>query len=260
MTIKNNYPLLRINDIFDQVGGEMIFSKLDLRFVYHQVRIKDEDINKTTFRTRYGHYELVVIPFSLTNAPRTFMGLMNSIFNQYLDKFVLVFIDDISAYSETKEEHEEHLKIVLQTLREHKLYAKLDKCDFYQRMIQYLGNIISEDGIAVDLEKIKSIMEWPIPKDVADIRSSMRITGYYRRFIKGFSRIAYLITSLQKKGIRFTWSQKCQDNFDKLKILLTTTPILKVADPDKYFIVCVDARKEGLGGVITQDGHIICYE
>jgi hypothetical protein len=185
---------------------------------------------------------------------------MNSIFNQYLDKFVLVFIDDILVYSKTEEEHEEHLKIVLQTLREHKLYAKFDKCDFYQRKIQYLGHVISEDGIAVDPEKIKSIMEWPIPKDVADIRSFMGITSYYQRFIEGFSKIAYPITSLQKKGIKFTWSQKCQDNFDKLKILLTTTPILKVADPDKYFTVCVDARKEGLGGVLTQDGHVICYE
>jgi hypothetical protein len=260
MTIKNKYPLPRINDLFDQVGGEKIFSKLDLRSGYHQVRIKDKDINKTTFRTRYRHYEFVVIPFGLTNAPTTFMCLMNSIFSQYLDKFVLVFIDDILVYSKTEEEHEEHLKIVLQTLRKHKLYAKFDKCDFYQRRIQYLGHVISEEGIAVDPEKIKSIMEWPIPKDVADIRSFMGITGYYQRFIEGFSKIAYPITSLQKKGIRFTWSQKCQDNFDKLKGLLTTTPILRVVDPDKDFTVCVDASKEGLGGVLTQDGHVICYE
>jgi hypothetical protein len=150
MTINNTYPLTIINDLFDQVGGAMTFSKSDLRVGYHQVRIKDEDINKTTFRTRYRHYEFVVILFGLTNAPTTFMCLMNSIFSQYLDKFVLVFIDDILVYSKMEEEHEEHMKIVLQTLRKHKLYAKFDKCNFYQRRIQYLGHVIFEEGIAVD--------------------------------------------------------------------------------------------------------------
>jgi hypothetical protein len=169
MVIKNKYPLSRINDLFDQVRGEKIFSKLDLRSGYHQIMIKDEDVNKTKFRTRYGHYKYVVIPFGLTNAPTTFMCLMNNIFNQYLDKFVLIFIDDILIYSKNEEEHEQHLKIILQTLRDHKLYAKFDKCDFYQRKIQYSGHVISEDNIAVDPENIKAIMEWPIPRDVEDI-------------------------------------------------------------------------------------------
>ena len=140
------------------------------------------------------------------------------------------------------------------------MYAKFDKCDFYQKRIQYLGHVIYEEGIAVDPEKIRAIMEWPIPKDVADIRSFMGITSYYSRFIEGFSKIAYLITSLQKKGTKFTWSQKCQDNFNKLKELITTTPILRVAEPDKEFIVYMDASKEGLGGVLTQEGHAICDE
>lgn len=185
---------------------------------------------------------------------------MNNIFSQYLDKFVLVFIDDIMVYSKTKEEHKEHLRIVLQTLRKHKLYTNFDKCDFYQKKIQYLGHIIFVEGIAFDPEKIRSIMEWSVPKDVVDIRSFMGITGYYRRFIEGFSKIAYPITSLQKKGTKFNWSQECQDRFNKLKDLLTTAPILKVADPDKDFIICVDASKEGIGGVLTQEGHMICYE
>ena len=133
MTIKNKYPLPRINDLFDQVGGAKIFSKLDLQSGYHQVRMKDEEIKKTTFWTRYGHYEFVVIPFGLTNAPATFMCLMNSIFSQYFDKFMVVFIDDILVYSRTEEEHNEHLRIVLQTLRKNKLYTKFDKCDFYQK-------------------------------------------------------------------------------------------------------------------------------
>jgi hypothetical protein len=260
ITIKNKDPLPRINDLFDQVGGAKIFSKLDLRSGYHQVRIKDKDINKTDFRTRYGHYEFVVIPFGLTKALATFMCLVNSIFSQYLDKFVVVFIDDILVYYKTKEEHEESLRIVLQMLRKHKLYAKFDKCDFYQKEIQYLGHVISAKRIIIDPKKIKLIMEWPVPKDVADIQSFIGITRYYRRFVEGFSKIAYPITSLQKKGINSNWSKKCQDIFNKLKELLTTAPILKVADPYKHFTICVDGSKEGLGGILTQEGHIICYE
>jgi hypothetical protein len=167
--------LPRINDLFDQVGGAKIFSNLDLRSDYHQVRIKDEDIRKIAFWTRYGHYRFIVIPFGLTNAPTTFMCLMNSIFSQYLDKSMVVFIDDILVYSRTKEEHNEHLRIVLQTLRKHKLYTKFDTCDFYQKEIQYLGHVISVEGIVIDPEKKKYIMEWQVPKDVADIRSFMGI-------------------------------------------------------------------------------------
>jgi hypothetical protein len=148
----------------------------------------------------------------------------------------------------------------MQTLRKHKLYGKFDKCYFYQKEIQYLGHVISSEAIVIDPEKIKAIMEWLVSKDVADVQSFMGIIGYYYRFIKGFSKIAYPITSLQKKGTKFNWSQKCQDSFNRLKELLTSTPILKVADPDKDFTVCVDASKEGIGGVLTQEGHMICYE
>jgi hypothetical protein len=260
MTIKNRYPLPRIDDLFDQVRGATIFSKIDLRSGYHQVRIKDEDIYKTTFRTRYGHYKFVVIPFGLTNAPASFMCLMNNILGKCLDKFVIIFIDDILIYSKDEKEHEEHLRIVLQILREHKLYAKLSKCEFYKDQIQYLGHIISKEGIVVDPDKIKAIMNWPEPKDVSDIRSFMGITGYYRKFIEGFSKIAYPITSLQKKGTKFIWSEKCQESFNKLKQLLTTTPILKLADLDKDFVVCTDACREGLGGVLMQENHVIAYE
>ena len=214
LTIKNKYPLPRIDELFDQVKGAMVFSKIDLRSGYHQIRIKEEDITKTAFRTRYGHYEFVVLPFGLTNAPATFMCLMNSVFHRFLDKFVLIFIDDILIYSRSREEHEEHLRIVLQTLREHQLYAKFSKCDFFREEIQYLGHIITKEGIAVDPEKIRTIMEWPIPKDVADIRSFMGLAGYYRRFVEGFSRVAYPITSLQKKGKVFKWTSECKRSFE----------------------------------------------
>jgi hypothetical protein len=185
---------------------------------------------------------------------------MNSVLRKYLDKFVIVFIDDILIYSKTREEHEEHLELVLQTLREHQLYAKYSKCEFYQSKVQYLGHVISGEGIFVDPKKVKSILDWPVLKDVSDIRSFMGIIGYYRRFIEGFSKLAYPITSLQKKGTRFKWTKKCQESFEKLKQLLTTAPILKVADPHKYFVVCTDASKEGLGGVLMQEGHVVAYE
>jgi hypothetical protein len=173
VTIKNKYPLPRIDDLFDQLVGTSIFSKIDLRSGYHQVRIKDEDIHKIAFRTRYGHYEFVVVPFGLTNAPATFMCLMNNVLNKFLDKFVLVFIDDILIYSKNREEHEENLRLVLQVLKEHQLYAKFNKCEFFQKEIHYLGHVLSEEGVAVDPDKIRSIMEWPTLKDVSDIRSFM---------------------------------------------------------------------------------------
>jgi hypothetical protein len=144
VTMKNKYPFPRINDLFDQLGGASIFSKIDLRLGYHQVRIKVEDIHKTTFRTRYGDYEFLVVPFGLTNAPATFMCLMNNVLNKFLDKFVLVFIDDILIYSKNRKEHEEHLRLVLQVLREHQLYAKFNKCEFFQKKIHYLGHVLSE--------------------------------------------------------------------------------------------------------------------
>lgn len=240
--------------------GATISSKIDLRSGYHQIRIKDKDIAKTAFRTRYGHYEFVVLPFGLTNAPATFMCLMNSVFHQYLDKFVLIFIDDILIYSQNIKEHEEHLRLVLQTLREHQLYGKFSKCDFYKEKIQYLGHIITKEGIVVDPEKIKTIMEWPIPKGVADIRSFMGLAGYYWRFVEGFSRVAYPITSLQKKGKIFKWTADCQRSFEQLKNLLTTAPVLSVADPEKEYVVCRDARKEGVGGALMQEGKVIAYE
>jgi hypothetical protein len=169
MKIKNKYPLPRIDDLFDQLRGATIFSKIDLRYGYHQVQIKDEYIHKTTFRTIYGHYEFVVVPFGLTNASTTFMCLMNNVLNKFLDRFVLVFIDDILIYSKNGKSMKSTSKLVLQVLREHKLYAKFSKCDFFQKQVHYLDHVITEEGVAVDPDKIKDIMDWPTPKDVVDI-------------------------------------------------------------------------------------------
>jgi len=176
VTLRNKYPLPRIDDLFYQLRGSKVlrclsasgkvFSKIDLRSGYHKVRIKNEDISKTAFRTRYGHYEFTVVPFGLTKAPATFMCLMNGILRKYLDRFVIVFLDDILIYSKSEEEHEEHLRMVLQVLREHQLYAKLSKCSFDKSGIHYLGHIIPEEGISVDPDKIRAIMEWQSPINV----------------------------------------------------------------------------------------------
>src|SRR6267154_469683 len=166
------------------------------------------------------------------------MCLMNSVFSKYLDKFVLVFLDDILVYSKNEEEHEENLRLTLQLLREHQLYEKLSKCDFYRDRIQYLGHIISEEGISVDHEKIEAIMNWPTARNVTDVRSFMGLAGYYRRFIEGFSKVEHAVTSLQKKGVKFEWTSRCEESFQRLKNLLISALTLKVANPEKDFVVC----------------------
>jgi hypothetical protein len=213
VTVKNKYPLSRIEDLFDQLKGAKIFSKIDLRSRYHQVRIKDEDISKITFRTRYGHYEFTVVPFGLSNAHVVFMCLMNGVFKDYLDKFVIVFLDDILVYSKLEQEHEQHLRMVLQVLREHHLYAKLSKFSFYQRKIHYLGHTILEEGITMDPEKVEAIREWSVPRNVAEFRSFMGLVSYYKRFIAGFSKIDHPITSLQRKEKKFQWTEECEKSF-----------------------------------------------
>ena len=169
VTVKNKYPLPRIDDLFDQLAGASVFSKIDLRSGYHQLKIKKEDVPKIAFRTRYGHYEFLVLPFGLTNAPAFFMDLMNRVFRPFLDKFAVVFIDDILVYSKTRKEHANHLRMVLKTLEEHKLYAKLTKCEFWPERVQFLGHIVTKDGISVDPAKVEAIVNWPRPTNVFEV-------------------------------------------------------------------------------------------
>ena len=227
--------------------GATVFSKIDLRSRYHQVRIKEGDIPKTAFRTWFGHYEFVIVPFGLTNAPAVFMSLMNGVFRKYLDRFVQVFLDDILIYSKNEREHEEHLRVVLSCLRKNKLYGKLSKCSFFQKEIHYFS--LSE-GISVDPEKVKAIMEWPVLKNAHEVRSFIGLAGYYRRFVEGFSKIAKPITIFHCKGDRYEWTKECDSAFIKLKRLLTSAPILRVSDMEKDFTVCTDALKQGLGAVL----------
>ncbi|GJX83026.1 putative reverse transcriptase domain-containing protein [Tanacetum coccineum] len=201
ITIRNRYPLPRIDDLFDQLQGAKYFSKIDLRSGYHQLRVREQDISKTAFRTRYGHYEFLVMPFGLTNAPAVFMDLMNRIFHEYLDKFVIVFIDDILVYSKSEEEHEQHLRIVLEILRQKKLYAKFSKCEFWLQQVAFLGHIVSADGIIMDPSKVEAITKWPRPTTVTEVRSFLGLAGYYRRFVEGFSRLALPLTQLMRKRV-----------------------------------------------------------
>ncbi|KAK1648343.1 hypothetical protein QYE76_066148 [Lolium multiflorum] len=259
VTIKNKYPLPRIQDLFDQVQGAGVFSKIDLRSGYHQIKIKKEDVPKTAFVSRYGHHEYLVVPFGLTNAPAIFMNLMNKIFMKYLDKFVIVFIDDILIYSKDKEEHAKHLKIVLQILREHQLYAKFSKCKFWLDSVEFLGHVITKEGIAVNPSKVQSVLEWKSPKNAKEIRGFLGMAGYYRRFIEGFSKIAGPMTKLLKKNTPFVWTDECETSFQTLKEKLTTAPVLAVPEPGKDYTVYCDASKNGLGCVLMQDRKVIAY-
>ncbi|GJR51673.1 putative reverse transcriptase domain-containing protein [Tanacetum coccineum] len=249
LTVKNRYPLSRIDDLFDQLQGSSIYSKIDLRSGYHQLRVREQDIPKTAFRTRYGHYEFQVMPFGLTNAPAVFMDLMNRVCKPYLDKFVIVFIDDILIYSRDEKEHEEHLKAILELLKKEQLYAKFSKCEFWIPKVQFLGHVIDSRGIHVDPAKIESIKDWASPKTPTEIRQFLGLAGYYRRFIEGFSKIAKSMTKLTQKGIKFfDWGEKEEDAFQLINQKLCSTPILLYLKGAKTLWYTVMRHTKGLGG------------
>ncbi|KAL0552128.1 hypothetical protein IC582_011225 [Cucumis melo] len=259
VTVKNRYPLPRIDDLFDQLQGATVFSKIDLRSGYHQLRIKDEDVPKTAFRSRYGHYEFIVMSIGLTNAPAVFMDLMNRVFREFLDTFVIVFIDDILIYSKTEAEHEKHLRMVLQTLRDNKLYAKFSKCEFWLKQVSFLGHVVSKAGVSVDPAKIEAVTGWTRPSTVSEVRSFLGLAGYYRRFVENFSRIATPLTQLTRKGAPFVWSKACEDSFQNLKQKLVTAPVLTVPDGSGSLVIYSDASKKGLGCVLMQQGKVVAY-
>ncbi|TYJ95917.1 pol protein [Cucumis melo var. makuwa] len=259
VTVKNIYPLPRIDDLFDQLQGATVFSKIDLRSGYHQLRIKDGDVPKTAFRSKYGHYEFIVMSFGLTNAPTVFMDLMNRVFREFLDTFVIVFINDILIYYKTEAEHEEHLRMVLQTLRDNKLYAKFSKCEFWLKQVSFLGHVVSKAGVFVDLAKIEAVTSWTRPSTISEVRSFLGLAGYYRRFVENFSHIATPLTQLTRKGAPFVWSKACEDSFRNLKQKLVTAPVLTVPDGSGSFVIYSDASKKGLGCVLMQQGKVVAY-
>ncbi|KAA0056044.1 ty3-gypsy retrotransposon protein [Cucumis melo var. makuwa] len=221
-----------IDDLFDQLWGATVFSKIDLRWGYHQLRIKNGDVPKTTFPSRYGHYEFIVMSFGLTNALTVFMDLMNRVFREFLDTFVIVFIDDILIYSKTEAEHEDHLRMVLQTLRDNKLYTKFSKCEFWLKQVSFLGHMVSKAGVSVDPAKIEAVTSWTRPSTVSE---------------------------LTRKRAPFVWSKACEDSFQNLKQKLVTAPVLTVPDGSGSFVIYSDASKKGLGCVLMQQGKVVAY-
>jgi hypothetical protein len=253
ITVKNKYPLPRVDELFDRLQGAKYFSKIDLRSGYHQVRIHDDDIHKTAFRTRYGHYEFLVLPFGLTNAPATFMHLMQSIFGPHLDHFVIVFLDDILIFSKTLQEHRQHVREVLEILRKNQLYGKASKCEFFKKSLSFLGHVVGENGISMEKDKVKAIQEWPVPTSVTGVRSFLGLAGYYRRFVKNFSQIAMPLTELLKTENKFQWGEPQQTAFSLLKNAISSAPVLTIPDVSLPYVVTTDASGFAVGATLSQD-------
>nr|KYP38538.1 Retrovirus-related Pol polyprotein from transposon 297 family [Cajanus cajan] len=258
ITIRDLFPIPTIEEILDELHGAVIFSKLDLRSGFHQIRMREEDIGKTAFRTHHGHYKFLVMPFGLTNAPFTFQSTMNKVFQPYIRNFVAIFFDDILIYSKSMEDHISHLTLVLDTLRTHKLFANLSKCEFCQESINYLGHVVSAQGVQVDTQKIDAVINWPLPQNITQLRGFLGLTGYYRHFVKGYASIAWPLTDMLKHN-SFHWTPTSEQAFLHLKEALTTTPTLALPDFSVMFVIETDASNHGIGAVLTQKGHPLAY-
>ena len=266
-TIQNRYPLPRIDELFDRLHGAKVFSKLDLTSGYYQIAIDPKDRHKTAFRTRYGHYKFNVMPFGLTNAPATFQTLMNDIFRDLLDVCVIVYLDDILVYSKNKEDHEQHLRQVLQRLKDNQLYAKLTKCSFFASSIEYLGHIADGEGLRPNPRLVQALMDFPCPKTLKELQSFLGLANYYRKFISNFSQIALPLTDATRNSTQsnlrpIEWTKSMQAAFDELKKALTSAPCLALPDPDGEFEVTTDASEDAkaVGAVLMQNGHPVAYE
>ncbi|KAK1605211.1 hypothetical protein QYE76_028884 [Lolium multiflorum] len=255
ITIRYRHPIPRLEDMLDELSGAAVFSKIDLRSGYHQIRMKEGDEWKTAFKTKFGLYEWLVMPFGLTNAPSTFMRLMNHVLREFIGKFVVVYFDDILIYSRNESDHTIHIRHVLQVLRDNKLYGNLEKCTFCKDKVIFLGYVVSKHGVEVDVSKIEAIQNWPTPMNVSQVRSFHGLAGFYRRFVPNFSTIAAPLNDLTKKG----WGAAQDHAFDELKRLLTSAPLLALPDFNKQFEIECDASGIGIGGVLMQEGRPIAY-
>ncbi|KAA0051933.1 putative gag-pol polyprotein [Cucumis melo var. makuwa] len=256
IVVKYRFPIPRINDLLDQLGGALIFSKIDLRSGYLQIRIRPGDEWKTAFKTNEGLFKWLVMPFGLSNAPSTFMRLMNQVLHPFLNKFVIVYFDDILDFSRTLDEHHLHLQQLFEALAKNELYINLKKCIFCVEEIAFLGFIIRKNHILMDEKKVEAIKNWPIPTSVKEVQAFVGLASFYRKFIHNFITIAAPIMDCLKKG-SFLWGNKRQDSFELLKEKLSNNPILELPDFSQPFEVAVDACGTGIGSFLSQTGHPI---
>ncbi|CAI7888030.1 unnamed protein product [Closterium sp. NIES-53] len=252
-TIKNKYPIPRIDDLLDQLRGATVFSKLDLRSGYWQIRMADNSIHKTAFRTRYGSYEYLMMPFGLTNAPATFQVEMNHILRPLLDECVVVYLDDILIYSKDMKQHVEHLRRVFETLRRERFYVKLSKSEFALKKVQFLGHMVSAQGVHVDPKKIEAVRTWKTPKNVKELQQFLGFANYYNRFVLNYAKIAAPLTNLLKKNTPYQWEAKHQEAVEQLKTALTSAPVLILPDPELDYVIEADASDQAVGAVLMQD-------
>lgn len=260
ITVKNKYPLPRIDQLMDSLAGAQVFTSLDLQSGYHQIRITPEDVEKTAFRTPFGHYQFKVLSFGLTNAPATFQAAMNNMLRPYLGKFVVVYIDDILIYSKDEGSHVKHVRQVLDLLRTHKYHIKLAKCEFERQEVKFLGHIVGKSGVKVDPAKTAVINEWSQPKNVQAVRSFVGLATYFRKFINNFSQMVAALTRLTKKDVPFVWDAACEKAFQDVKHALTHAPTLALPNFLLPFMVVTDASIEGIGAVLQQEGRPLAYE
>jgi hypothetical protein len=257
-TIKNKFPMPIIDEFLDEMSGAQFFTKLDLNSRFHQIRMAVQDEYKTAFKTHHSYSQFKVMPFGLTNAPATFQCLMNSIFAPYMRKFVLVFMDDILIYSRTLQEHVKHLPLVFSVLRQHQLFLKFKKCAFAQKQIEYLGHIISDIGVATDPTKTTAMLQWPTPQNFTELRGFLGLTGYYRKFVRGYGMIDKPLTRmLQHKQLQ--WTEVAHVAFEDLKKAMSSTPVLALPDFQQQFVVETDPCDRGVGAVLSQNGHLVAF-
>ena len=258
ITIHDEYPLPRTDELLEKVRGSNLFTSLDLASGYHQIRIHNDDVPKTAFTASGEHYEFLVMPFGLTNAPATFQRCMNSLFKHL--PFVVVYLDDILIFSKNQAEHLQHVETVLQILKEQNLFCKLKKCEFNKPELRFVGHIVGANGIEPDPAKIATIADWPAPHNLHELRKFLGFTNYFRKFLQAYSQRTAPLTNLLRKDVANEWTEACENNFRQLKVDLTTAPVLIAPDPNKPYELIADACGEGLGAVLLQDGQPIAYE